>query len=221
MAREPKIPQYNEFNRRNNCFGPRQQHDHNLANWRQPNRPLMVEIGAGRARISVEFARANPDWQVLAVDLKSDRLNKAARGDPAANLAFLQSHVDRLDDQLDLTGRVSLIWLAFPDPQAANRQLKHRLLSPARLDLCQRLLVAGGRLRLKTDHRGFFDDSRRLFASQPDWQITACVDDLGPEADYPADVLTQTAYETKFRAQGRLIYYLEVRGSTQRPSGLI
>ncbi len=217
MAREPKTPQYNEFNRRNNCFGPRQQHDHNLANWRQPNRPLMVEIGAGRARISLEFARANPDWQVLAVDLKSDRLNKAARKNSPTNLAFLQSHVDRLDDHLDLAGQASLIWLAFPDPQAANRQLKHRLLSPARLDLWQRLLVVDGSLRLKTDHAGFFSDSRRLIDSRPDWQITACVDNLDLDGDYPVDVLTSTAYETKFRAQARSIHYLEARFEPSHP----
>ena len=211
MAREPKTPQYDEFNQRTNCFGPRQQHNCNLADWRQPDRPLMVEIGAGRARIAVDFARANPDWQVLAVDLKSDRLNKAAREDPSANLALLQSHVDHLDDYLDLAGQVSLIWLAFPDPQVANRQLKHRLLSPPRLDLWRQLLIAGGDLRLKTDHQGVFVDSRQLLDNRPDWQITACVEKLDVAGDHPADVSTQTAYEAKFRAQGRPIYYLSAR----------
>ena len=209
MAREAKIPQYKEFNRRVNCFGPHQQHEQQLATWRQPTKSLMAEIGAGRAAISVEFARDNPNWQVLAVDLKSDRLNKAARDNPPSNLAFLQTHVDQLGEYANLAGQVSLLWLAFPDPQQAQRQLKHRLLSPARLDLCQQLLAAGGRLRLKTDHAGFFADSRQLIDSNPAWTLTDVVFDLKPEDDYPADVLTPTAYESRFRKQGLPIYYLE------------
>ena len=174
---------------------------------------MMIEVGAGRAQISLEFSQDHPDWQVLAVDLKSDRLNKAAREDPPANLAFLQAHIDQLDEHLDLVGQASLIWLAFPDPQPAKRQQKHRLLSPPRLDLFARLLNAGGCLRLKTDHAGFFADSCRLFDSDPVWSLTASTDNLGLQDNYPADVLTQTAYEVRFRQQNRPIHYLEARPS--------
>ena len=213
MARQAKTPQYTEFNRRPNCFGRWQEHDRSLAGWHQPDRRLMVEIGAGRALTSLAFAAANPDWQVLAVDQKSDRLNKAANQKPGENLACFQTGVDQLDQQLDLTGQVSLIWLAFPDPQAKKRQLKHRLISPDRLDLWQRLLAAGGILRLKTDHAGFFADSRQLIKASPAWRLTAAVDDLPEAGDYPADVLTPTAYEAKFRALGRPICYLEAEAA--------
>ena len=211
MTRRPKTPQYEEFNRRPDCFGQRQQHEANLADWRQPDRPLMVEIGAGRAQTSLEFARTNPAWQVLAIDLKSDRLNQAACQSPGDRLALLQTHVDQLEDYLALGHQANLIWLAFPDPQPKKRQLKHRLTSPDRLDRWQQLLVPGGRLRLKTDHADFFAASRQLLATRPGWELTAVVDNLPLAGDYPADVLAPTAYETRFRAQGRPIYYLEAR----------
>lgn len=211
MAREPKIPQYAEFNLRPGCFGPHQQHGGRLSDWLEPSRPLMVEIGAGRSQISTGFAGQNLDWQVLAVDLKSDRLNKAARQQPPDNLAFLQSDADDLGRYADFLGGVDLIWLAFPDPQDSRRRLKHRLLSPVRLQLWAGLLKPGGCLRLKTDHAGFFADSRQLIDSDPAWHLTDLVDDLGPDGDYPDDVLTQTAYETRFRGQGKPICYLQAQ----------
>ncbi len=219
MTRRPKTPQYKEFNHRPDCFGRWQQHEANLADWRRPDQPLMVEIGAGRGRISLEFARTNPAWQVLAVDLKSDRLNQAARQSSGDSLALLQAHVDQLADYLALEHQANLIWLAFPDPQPKPRQLKHRLTSPERLDQWQQLLVPGGRLRLKTDHVGFFVASRQLLATRPGWELTAVVDNLPLAGDYPVDVLTPTAYETRFRAQGRPIYYLEARTRPNRGQG--
>ncbi|MYB40470.1 hypothetical protein F4X86_04375 [Candidatus Saccharibacteria bacterium] len=211
MARVAKKPQYEAFNRRRNCFGRFQVHSSSLSNWRRPALPLMLEVGAGSAVVSLQFSLDNPDWQVLAVDRKSDRLNKAAGGAPR-NLAFLQTDLDDLAEHIDLTGQVDLLWLAFPDPYPTKRRAKHRLTHPRRLDLYRRLLAPAGRLRLKTDDQGLFAYSCGVFSDDPDFEIVGLREDLAVSGyeTLPAEARAITRYEATWLELGLPINYLEV-----------
>ena len=210
MPRVAKKPQYQAFNDRPNCFGRFQNHPHQLVDWWQPDYRLMLEVGAGQAEVSVYFATKNPDWQVLALDKKSDRLGKAARDCRLSNLAFLQTDLDQLPDFLDLSQNVDLIWLAFPDPFNRTRQAKHRLTAPRRLQILSQLLKPGGRLRLKTDNDQFLSDTCQALTKGA-WQITALNYDLESGTMSDSDVLTITTYEQRFRQAGQTIKYLEAR----------
>ena len=213
MVRIAKTPQYEAFNRSPNCFGRHQCHDLSLRDWLQPDKSLMLEVGAGSAAISGAFSRENPDWQVLALDRKSDRLYKAARQSAEPNLAFLQANLDDLAEYADLEGRVNLLWLAFPDPQPGQRREKHRLTHPARIGFYFLLLAADGRIRFKTDDAQFFTYSRQALAGQAGLELCAAIDDL-TAAGYekqPGDVRTLTRYERRFLEKGLPIHYLEVR----------
>ena len=211
MARVAKTPQYQAFNRRLNCYGRFQEHAAKLADWRRPDRPLMLEVGAGSAAVAVQFSLDHPDWQVLAVDRKSDRLNKAAAKSAAANLAFLQADVQSLADHVDLVGQVTLLWLAFPDPYPAGRQAKLRLTHPDKLALYRRLLIPTGRLRLKTDDQGLFAYSCASLNDSPAFEIVDLREDLAA-AGYDrcdTDVATITKYEAAWLQLGLPINYLE------------
>ena len=213
MGRVAKTPQYEAFNRGLNCFGRHQKHAQSLGDWRRPELPLMLEIGAGAAAVSLAFSSQNSDWQVLALDRKSDRLHKAARQNESANLAFLQADFDDLAGYVDLGGQVDLLWLAFPDPQPGRRREKHRLTHPARLVSYRSLLGKGAAIRLKTDDPAMFSYSLEVFQSQTDFVIESVIEDLEAAGyeNQPDDVRVLTKYEKRFLERGLPIRYLEVR----------
>lgn len=209
MARTAKLPKYSQFNQQLNCYGHYQQHDHQLTDWLTAEQ-IMLEVGAGSARLATAFAQANPDWQVLAIDRKSDRLLKAARQDPPANIAFLQTNIDQLNDYLDLTGRVSLLWLTFPDPYPRLRSAKHRLSHPNFLAVYRTILTPDGKLRCKTDDKDLFDYSLAMIANSCWLKLEpTCLDLHQSQAQLPAEARVVTSYEEGFLKEGRTIFYLE------------
>ena len=213
MSRVTKKPQFAAFNKGFNCFGRYQEHDLSLSDWRRSDMNLMLEVGAGSAQLSLSFSLEHPDWQVLALDRKSDRLYKVARHNINENLAFLQADLDVLAEYINLRAQVELLWLAFPDPQPGKRREKHRLTHPERIDLYGILLTEGGRVRLKTDDTAFFEYSLANFQNHPEFAITQVIGDL-LQAGYqnqPSDVATLTKYEQRFLELGRPIYYLEAQ----------
>ena len=212
MARVGKKPQYEAFNHRPNCFGVHQKHNRRLQDWRDPRRPLLLEVGAGQAQISIGFSCQKPSWQVLALDKKSDRLHKAAKSlDSLENIAFLQTDLAECLSFLDLRGQVSLLWLAFPDPYPKKRQAKHRLTHPDKIDFYGQLLLPGGLIRLKTDSQPLFDYSLEVFQQHPDFLISKSFEDLQLVESrlLSFDALIMTHYEKKFLKEKRTIHYLE------------
>ena len=79
MARTSKTPRYQEFNKASNAYGRRAQ-DPNL--WRtrlDPEIPLNLELGCGKAEMSLALAQKYPDENFIGVDLKADRLWRASK----------------------------------------------------------------------------------------------------------------------------------------------
>ena len=211
MSRVAKKPQFEAFNEQFNCYGRFQKHDLSLEDWRQKDRPLLLEVGAGTALISWQFSLNHPLWQVIALDRKSDRLNKTARHSQSQeNLVFLQTELADLDSYLDLKKEVSLLWLAFPDPYPGRRRAKHRLISSDNLLFYRRLFQDNGRLRLKTDSRDLFLEAQQNLATTG-YRLLESVTDLSQEGyeNCRDDVRTITRYEARFLEAQKPIYYLE------------
>ena len=212
MGRASKLDQYQQFNRQLNCYGRHQEHGRLLSNWRRKSQPLFLEIGAGTARVALTFSQLQPNWQVLALDRKSNRLQKmAGLAQAYPNLVFLQADVRDLDFYLDLKAQVDLIWLAFPDPYPKIRQSKHRLTHPQQLAFYQAWLRPKAKLRFKTDQPDFFVYTRSNF-KPPLWLIKDQSSDLLAAGyhNYPQDVQIKTSYEEAFLANQAKIHYLEV-----------
>ena len=214
MSRVAKKPQFAAFNSRHNCYGRYQNHENDLHSWLQPEVPLMVELGAGTAIMSLAFHNQNPSWQVLAIDRKSDRLGKAARQLETENgsserIAFLQTDLADLETYVDLKGQVQLLWLPFPDPYRRLRQAKHRLTHPDNLAIYGHLLADGGVIRFKTECETFFKYTQDVWQNTPWLSIKDVSHNLQPTDDKPADVLVETAYEQRWKALGYPVFYLE------------
>lgn len=184
-----------------------------LAEWKavvaSSQSPLIVELGAGTAYFAVEQARLFPDSQVIAVDVKADRLQAGARRAleiGITNIVFVRARADQLHEVVG-DQPVSQLWLTFSDPFPRDRQAKHRLTHPKFLSTYVRCLGDGGRLCIKTDNHPLFDWSLEQLVAQK-WCIEALSYDLH-ESDAPSNVRFQTTFEARFVAQGLPIYYCE------------
>ena len=170
-----------------------------------PQTFVVLELGCGHGDYTLALARSRPEHGVLGVDRNGARLWKGAEqalAEGLTNACFLRAQVEHLEDHIP-SGRVSEIWLPFPDPLPKNRQADRRLPSPSFLERYRRMLRPGGAVHLKTD-----DADLVAYAEQAvqtvGGRILQGVDLLPCEAGMPLAV--QTTYEKRYRQEGRSIY---------------
>ncbi|HSX27918.1 MAG TPA: tRNA (guanosine(46)-N7)-methyltransferase TrmB [Candidatus Saccharimonadales bacterium] len=176
--------------------------------WQQP---LVVEIAAGTADLSVGLAAQRPEAHFVAVDIKSDRLYTGAKfalEHHLHNITFVRAHMSHLTE-IFLPGGISELWLTFPDPFPRKKQAKHRLTHPQFLQQYAKVLRGDGVLRFKTDNRDLFLWSLEQLVAEG-WQLAELTFDLHDSALPEAYKIT-TAYERRFIAEGIPINYVTLR----------
>lgn len=177
--------------------------------WQASPGPTILEIGAGDGRFALELARQHPDTQIVAVDVKADRLYTSARlatEQSIKNIVFVRAHAEKLPTLLR-RAQVRDIWLTFSDPYPKARQAKHRLTHPRFLQVYRQLLDGHGRLKMKTDNLELFQWSLEQLVSEQ-WRLSRITFDLHA-SDFADEWKFQTAYERRFMAQGITIKALE------------
>lgn len=214
MARTSKLPRYNEFNQFENCFGDRSNNDTAWHDYLDQARPLTLELGCGKAEVSLELARRNPGRNYIGIDKKSDRMwrpAKTALEEGVSNIGFIQSDIRRIN-QLFEEHSVDEIWITFPDPFPRERQAKHRLTHPFFLKQYKQILKEGGTMRFKTDDLALFQYSLERFVDEG-MRIEALTFDLH-ESDIRAETARiATTYEKKWLLQGKQINYVSLEVS--------
>lgn len=208
ITRKRKKWKFAHFNQWPNCF---QADTLTATTWQDfftHQQPLVVEIGAGTADLSLGMARQRQDELFVAVDIKSDRLYtgaKAALEEKQKNIAFLRAPVTRVEDFF-AAGSIKELWITFPDPFPRKRQAKHRLTHSAFLRQYQKLLADDGLLHFKTDNRELFLWSlERLVGAG--WQCTELSFDLH-ESELNSKYKITTAYERRFMVEGISINFV-------------
>lgn len=169
---------------------------------RGKQRRVVLEIAAGNAQFSLELARRYPEYDFVAVDIKSDRLYTSAKKaleEKVENIAFLRMHLSDLH-KVFAENSVDELWLTFPDPYPKERSAKHRLSHKTFLQQYRKILKDTGSLKFKTDNRDLFLWSLEQFVAEK-WYITELSFDLH-ESDLPDEYKIKTYYEQKFTAQG-------------------
>jgi tRNA (guanine-N7-)-methyltransferase len=181
--------------------------------------PLVLEIGPGDGRFLVDLAGRSPEADHVAVEIRYKRVWACARRVAAAgltNAVVCRYHAAFLDDLFE-PASLSTIWVNHPDPWPKDRHEKNRLISRWFLQDVARLLVPGGRFRLKSDYRPNVDRAEQLLAADEDGTpadalplaVAGRADDVttGP-APWPDDV--ETGYQRKFRLKGLPVAAIEL-----------
>jgi len=208
ITRKRKKWKFAHFDEWSNCFEAR---DVSPAFWNKhfaTKQPLVVEIGAGTADLSVGLARTQRDKNFAALDVKSDRLYtgaKVALNEPIENIVFVRAQLREMSE-LFAPHSISELWITFPDPFPRDKQAKHRLTHPKFLDVYTKLLTPNGVLRFKTDNRELFLWSLEQLVAQG-WQLQELSFDLH-ESDLPEDYKVTTHFERKYMEKGIAINYV-------------
>lgn len=157
--------------------------------------PVALEIGFGMGEAAVAMAEAQPQVDLIAVDVHTrghGALLGALDARGLTNVRVVDGDaVAMLADSL-APASLHAVRIFFPDPWPKRRHAKRRLVTPAFAALLADRLVPGGSLHLATDWPPYADQVRSVLAASPAF---------APADDVPWR--PPTAYERRGLAQGR------------------
>ncbi|MDX1518331.1 MAG: tRNA (guanosine(46)-N7)-methyltransferase TrmB [Woeseiaceae bacterium] len=128
---------------------------------------VVLEIGFGNGDTLVELAASSPDADFIGIEVHEPGVGHCLlriRDAGISNLRLIaHDAVEVLKDHLapDSIDRINLY---FPDPWPKKRHHKRRIVQPAFLELCARVLRRGGTLHIATDWENYaehIDDTLR------------------------------------------------------------
>lgn len=169
----------------------------------------IIEVGAGTGYFGVALAERSPNKQVVAIDVKADRLIQGARAaiaNKCQNVVFLRTRADLLVDAFQAHS-LEAIWVTFPDPFPKKRSSGRRLTHSTYLKIYQSLLKENGALYFKTDARELFNWSLEELV-RAGWQLQELSFDLH-DSDLSSYYKIETVYEARFRAEGISINFVK------------
>lgn len=169
--------------------------------------PLYLEIGCGKGGFACEFAKQNPDINLLAVEKTANVLVSGAEQAQKMglkNLKFLSCPAEYLPSYLK-ENTVERIFLNFSCPFPKAKYAAHRLTAPNFLSIYKEILSENAEIHQKTDNMGLFEFSIENL-SGCGFAIKNVSLDLH-NSNFEGNIITE--YESRFVAQGKPIYRLE------------
>lgn len=172
---------------------------------RDPERPLVLEVGCGHGDAALAYADAHPGVDVLAADVHTPgiaHLLLALDARPRPNVWVARADaLDVLDHDLG-PGSLVGVHVFFPDPWPKVRHRKRRFVRPDVVDLLADRIVPGGHLLVATDIEDYAHHARAVLDGH-----AAFAGGDGPRPDWrPSE-----GYEAKGLAAGRTIVELAYR----------
>ena len=169
--------------------------------------PLYLELGCGKGGFASQFALANPEKNLLAVDISSNMLGVGRRkidalfsqaGKIPDNVRLVAYDIERIDEILSGQDTVERIFINFCNPWPRPRHFKKRLTHPRQMEKYKTFLRPGGEIWFKTDDDMLFRHSRQYFLDcgftvrWESWDLA--------HSDFSGNIRTE--HEDMFEAQG-------------------
>ena len=163
--------------------------------------PLHLEIGFGDGRYTVRRALDEPEEVFVGLEISSASLQRAlakVKRSNLSNVRLLKVGANFALKNLFAPRSLSSVTVNFPDPWPKERHVKNRLLQRSFFELAASRLVAGGTLRLATDHSDYVQFALQEAAASGLFSAL--------EQEPPAAVF-ETKYALKWKGQGKPLYY--------------
>ena len=179
----------------------------NFEEWFGNTNPIYLEIGCGKGKFAVEYAKAHPEINVLAVEKSANVIVGAceiAKEENASNLRFICGSAEYLEKFIPVH-TIARLFLNFSCPFPKKAYASHRLTHRKFLNIYKNLWQKGAEIHQKTDNMHFFEFSIAEF-SQSGFGIKNISLDLHA-SDFEGNIMTE--YESKFVSLGQPIYRLE------------
>ncbi len=170
---------------------------------------IMLEIGCGKGAFACEYAKQNPNVNVLAVDVTANVIVAAcerAKSEKLKNVKFMRCAAEYLPRFIP-SASVGEINLNFSCPYPKKKYAKHRLTHERFLKIYKRLMQTDAVINQKTDNMGLFEFSIESF-SQNGFKLSNVSLDLH-NSSFEGNIVTE--YEKRFADNGMPIYRLEAR----------
>ena len=166
------------------------------------DKPIFIEIGMGMGDFICESAKLNNDIFYIGlerVDVCVARAVKKASEYELNNFKVMLADADNIEELINEKS-IDVIYLHFSDPWPKKRQHKRRLTYMSFLKKYERILKDDGYLIFKTDNESFYDDSLEYF-NNSNFKL------VESSRNYCKEGEPMTAYQAKFVAEGKPIYY--------------
>ena len=173
------------------------------------NNPVYLDVGCGLGGFAIEFAKQNPNINLIAIEMFSNviigAIDKAAK-ENLSNLRFLNIRCECLEKFIK-DESIEKIFLNFSNPLHNKSDEKQRLTNQRFLEIYKKLLTSDGIICQKTDDKDFFEYSLQSFKDCGYIILDECWD-LSKLNDKDNIV---TEHEQKYISQGKTIYRVIVK----------
>ena len=167
--------------------------------------PLILEIGFGNGDSLVAQAAAAPGKGFVGIEVHDPGIGHCLIKAQEAGISNLRliAHdaIEVLEEQIP-EASLERINLYFPDPWPKKRHHKRRIVQPRFLDLCERLLEAGGAIHIATDWANYAEHIDEIFAA--DARFT-CAERREHDGDDPLE-RPMTKFEKRGLREGNRIH---------------
>lgn len=190
--------------------------EENRPNWNtiySDSKPLMLEIGCGKAGFLLELVKRNPDINYVGVEKNEAIMLEAAMiaaNENLNNVKFISFDANEIDKYFERDS-VSRIYLNFSDPWPKIRHARRRLTSRGFLEKYSTILKGEKELIFKTDNKNLFEFTLLELSIRSDKLISVDIDLHAKQYEELDERLVLTEYEKRFMAQKLPIYRLEAQ----------
>jgi tRNA (guanine-N7-)-methyltransferase len=138
--------------------------------------PVALEIGSGMGETTARMAAAEPDVDLLAVDVHTPGLGnllKLVEAGGLGNVRVADGDALVLLRTMLPPATLSEVRAFFPDPWPKARHAKRRLVSPSFCALVATRLRPGGRLHVATDWPAYAEQVVAVLSASPDLEVAS------------------------------------------------
>jgi tRNA (guanine-N7-)-methyltransferase len=158
--------------------------------------PIEVELGSGDGSFLVQYARQQPERNLIGVERLLGRLQKMSRKAlraGCANLIGIRIESGYLLEYLLPEKSITALHIYFPDPWPKRKHRENRLINDRFPALAKRVLGSGGSVYLRTDDEDYFEQMRSVFGADRSFR----------EVETPCELqAVLTDFEKDFNARG-------------------
>ncbi|MCI3931611.1 tRNA (guanosine(46)-N7)-methyltransferase TrmB [Streptomyces sp. AN091965] len=149
--------------------------------------PVVLEIGFGMGEATAQMAAADPDTNILAVDVhtpgQGNLLNLAERNG-LSNIRVANGDAVILLREMLAPESLDGARVYFPDPWPKARHNKRRLIQPDFLTLLAPRLKPGAVLHCATDWEPYAEHMLEVLGAHPDFENTQADGGYAPRPDF-------------------------------------
>lgn len=169
--------------------------------------PLFLEIGCGKGGFAIEFARQNPDINLVAVEKTPNVLITGMEEQMKLrlpNLKFCMGQAEYLE-HIFHDNTIDRIFLNFSCPFPKKSYTIHRLTHARFLEIYRKIMKENAEIHQKTDNMHFFEFSLEQLSNNgfPLKNVSLDLHNSG----FQGNIMTE--YEKRFTELGQPIYRLE------------